>query len=87
MAEDQKAIAEYYAKSDTPSGVINPAIFRFTEAGTPFLEGSLASMDCQVVNAHREGDHTVFIGEISEIEVSGGSPLLFYTGKWMTLTQ
>jgi flavin reductase (DIM6/NTAB) family NADH-FMN oxidoreductase RutF len=43
-------------------------------------------MDCQVINAHKEGDHTVFIGEVSEIEVSEGSPLLFYTGKWMTLT-
>ena len=87
LAEDQKAIGEYYAKSDPPSGVISPAMFRFTETGTPFLEGSLASMDCQVVNAHKEGDHTVFIGEVSEIEISEGSPLLFYTGKWMTLTQ
>ena len=86
LAESQKAIGEYYAKSDTPTGVINPAIFRFTEAGTPFLVGSLASMDCQIVSAHKEGDHTVFIGEVSEIEVSEGSPLLFYTGKWMTLT-
>ena len=85
LAENQKAIGEYYAKSDTPDGVASPAIFKFTKAGTPFLEGSLASMDCQVINAHKEGDHTVFIGEVSEIEVSEGSPLLFYTGKWMTL--
>ena len=87
LAEDQKAIGEYYAKSDPPSGIISPAMFRFTATGTPFLEGSLASMDCQIVNAYREGDHTVFIGEVSEIEISEGSPLLFYTGKWMTLTQ
>tara|TARA_B100001765_G_scaffold104135_1_gene64433 strand:- start:778 stop:1269 length:492 start_codon:yes stop_codon:yes gene_type:complete len=85
LAENQKAIGEYYAKSDTPDGVASPAIFKFTKAGTPFLEGSLASMDCRVINAHKEGDHTVFIGEVSEIEVSEGSPLLFYTGKWMTL--
>ena len=87
LAEDQKAIGEYYAKSDPPSGIISPAMFRFTETGTPFLEGSLASMDCQIVNAHKEGDHTVFIGEVSEIEISKGSPLLFYMGKWMTITQ
>ena len=85
LAENQKAIGEYYAKSDTPDGVASPAIFKFTKAGTPFLEGSLASMDCRVINAHKEGDHTVFIGEVSEIEVSEGSPLLFYTCKWMTL--
>ena len=87
LAEEQKAIGEYYAKSDPPSGIISPAMFRFTETGTPFLEGSLASMDCQIVNAHKEGDHTVFIGEVSEIEISKGSPLLFYMGKWMTITQ
>ena len=86
LAEDQKAIGEYYAKSDNSEDK-SPATFKLTGTGTPFLTGSLASMDCRVVNAHVEGDHTVFIGQVSEIEVAKGSPLLFYGGKWMTLNQ
>ena len=87
LSEDQRSIGEYYAKSDNSGDGESPANFKLTESGTPFVEGSLASMDCHVVNAHVEGDHTVFIGEVSEIEVAEGSPLLFYTGKWMTLNQ
>ena len=85
LAEDQKSIGEYYAKSDNSGDDKSPAAFKLTRSGTPFLAGSLASMDCSVINAHVEGDHTVFIGQVSEIEVSNGSPLLFYGGKWMTL--
>lgn len=87
LAEQQKHIGEYYAKSDTSETEKSPANFKLTKSGVPFLENSLASMDCKVINAHVEGDHTVFIGEVIEIEVSEGSPLLFYTGKWMTFNQ
>ena len=87
LTEDQKAIGEYYAKSDNSDDEESPARFKLTQSGTPFLEGSSASMDCRVVNAHVEGDHTVFIGQVSEIEVAKGPPLLFYGGKWMTLNQ
>ncbi|MEC9366047.1 MAG: flavin reductase family protein [Chloroflexota bacterium] len=87
LTEDQKPIGEYYAKSDNSDDDKSPASFKLTRSGIPFLIGSLASMDCHVVNAHVEGDHTVFIGQVSEIEVTKGSPLLFYGGKWMTLNQ
>ncbi len=87
LTENQKSIGEYYAKSDNSDDGKSPANFHLTGSGTPFLAGSLASMDCGVVNAHVEGDHTMFIGQVFEIVVAKGSPLLFYDGKWVTLNQ
>ena len=84
LKAEQKPIGEYYAKSDNSGDQKTPAAFDIRPSGIPFLQGSLASMDCQVVSAHLEGDHTVFIGKVEEIVLSEGSPLLFYTGKWMT---
>ena len=54
----------------------------FTDSGMPFLKNSLASMECNVVNMHEEGDHTIFIGEVKHIVVSDGPPLLFFKGDW-----
>lgn len=85
LSEDQKPIGEYYAKSDNSSDVESSANFNITGSGVPFLEGSLASIECHVVSAHVEGDHTVFIGKVGEIALSEGSPLLFYNGTWTTL--
>ena len=48
----------------------------------PFLKNSLASMECDVVNMHKEGDHTIFIGEVKDIVVADGPPLLFFKGDW-----
>jgi len=86
LSEDQKLIGDYYARSaEKRDGSINPDFF-FTTSGIPFLEGALSSLDCKVVNAYEEGDHTIFIGEVEEMEVRNGRPLLFYEGKWSKLS-
>lgn len=87
LREEQKPIGEYYAKSDNLGDGKSPATFDMRSSGIPFLEGALASMDCQVVSTHLEGDHTIFIGKVEEIVLSEGSPLLFYTGKWRTFNK
>ena len=86
LSEDQKLIGDYYARSaEKRDGSINPDFF-FTTSGIPFLEGALSSLDCKVVNAYEEGDHTIFIGEVEEMKVRNGRPLLFYEGKWSKLS-
>ena len=86
LSEDQKMIGDYYARSaEKRDGSINPDFF-FTSSGIPFLKGALSSLDCKVVNAYEEGDHTIFIGEVEEMKVGNGRPLLFYEGKWSKLS-
>lgn len=84
LTDQQRAIGEFYAKSNNEGENSPEAFFRLTENGTPFLEGSLSSIDCRVVSTHVEGDHTLFIGAVESIEVGDGEPLLFFQGKWKT---
>lgn len=85
LNEDQKPVAEYYAKPPEAREKEPPASFRMAETGAAIVKGSLASMDCRVVEEHRAGDHTIFIGEVDEIENGDGQPLLFYGGKFAQL--
>ena len=84
LTDQQRAIGEFYAQSNNEGENSPEAFFRLTQNGTPFLEGSLSSIDCRVVSTHVEGDHTLFIGAVESIQLGDGEPLLFFQGKWKT---
>ena len=82
LSEDQQAIAEYYARpTDQKTGDLEIPI-SMTERGSAIVDDSLAQMDCRVVNEYVAGDHTIFIGEVEEINVGDGRPLLFFEGRF-----
>jgi len=82
LAEDQRDIAEYYARpTDQKTGDLDFTLSQ-TDRGSAFVDGSLAQMDCKVVTEHVAGDHTIFIGEVEEINVADGRPLLFFQGSF-----
>jgi flavin reductase (DIM6/NTAB) family NADH-FMN oxidoreductase RutF len=41
---------------------------------------------CNVYQAHEAGDHTLYIGEVINLNVQDGEPLAFYEGKYMQMT-
>ena len=85
LSESQRDIGEFYASSANQGCEKFESDFTTSKTGIPFVNNALASMDCKVVNAHREGDHTIFIASVEEIQVNEGKPLLFFASKWMTL--
>ncbi len=87
LSEEQQAIAEYYARpTDQKTGDV-PMSFSRTAQGAATLDGSLAYMDCRVVNEYVAGDHTIFIGEVEEIAIDpdGARPLLYFEGRFNRL--
>ncbi len=82
LSEDQRAVAEYFARpTDEKTGDL-AASFSFADSGAALLDGSLARMDCRVIDERIAGDHTIFIGEVESIDVSEGKPLLFFEGRF-----
>ncbi|MCM3568066.1 flavin reductase family protein [Neobacillus mesonae] len=55
-------------------------------ADLPVLTGAIAQVACEVVNEHVEGDHTLFIGKVIDLQVEEEEPLLFFNGKYRSLT-
>ena len=54
-------------------------------AGVPVLPGALVQVSCEVVSEYVEGDHTLFIGKVKDIQIGEGEPLLFFNGKYREL--
>lgn len=81
LAEDQRAISEYYA---LPSATHQHAeqeagaSFDRTKHGTPVLHGALAYLECRLHSAQDAGDHTIFIAEVEDVVVREGNPLLYF---------
>lgn len=55
--------------------------------GKPVLAGAVAQIACEVSAEHIEGDHTLFIGKVTDIHLEDAEPLLFYSGKYRSLTE
>ena len=53
----------------------------------PVIPGAIAQIACDVSAEHVEGDHTLFIGKVTAIELVDNNPLLFYNGSYQTLAE
>lgn len=79
LTEDQKPLSMLFAgqMKDEPFEV------DFDElGGTPVIPDSLAVVACDIVEAYDVGDHTLFVGAVTDIQVNEGEPLLFHAGKY-----
>jgi flavin reductase (DIM6/NTAB) family NADH-FMN oxidoreductase RutF len=53
--------------------------------GAPLLEGSIASIECQIIHRIDVGDHRVLIGEAVDARVRAGRPLLYFRSAYAAL--
>ena len=86
LAADQKALAERFATRgiDRWAGVEHrPGI-----NGAPLLAGAAATFECFNRSQYKEGDHTIFVGEVERCEHrEGASPPLYHGGKFIPSTR
>jgi flavin reductase (DIM6/NTAB) family NADH-FMN oxidoreductase RutF len=81
LAQDQDHFAAHFAAQRT-----SPVDPQFVwHEGLPLLDGALAHVACRIVDAHRAGDHVLWIGEVEHLYHRDGEPLLFYTGRFGTV--
>jgi flavin reductase (DIM6/NTAB) family NADH-FMN oxidoreductase RutF len=51
----------------------------------PVLAGAVAQIACEVSAEYLEGDHTLFIGKVTDIQLTDADPLIFYSGRYRAL--
>jgi flavin reductase (DIM6/NTAB) family NADH-FMN oxidoreductase RutF len=83
LSADQETESMRFAgqlKEDSP--------YQFERFGElPVIKGALANMSCNLYNEVEAGDHILFIGEVTDLQVNEGDPLLYFGGKYRTLTE
>jgi flavin reductase (DIM6/NTAB) family NADH-FMN oxidoreductase RutF len=81
LSGDQKALAQRFA------GKLRENQFRGVDydvetTGAAVLRGTVAHLDCQVVEEHHAGSHSIFIGRVLACTSRPGSPLGYYNGDF-----
>jgi flavin reductase (DIM6/NTAB) family NADH-FMN oxidoreductase RutF len=83
LGADQQLLAERFARKgiDRFDGVAwKPGL-----SGAPLLPGVVATFECKQRSHHDEGDHLIFVGEVTHCSRRlGAAPLLFHGGRFFT---
>jgi flavin reductase (DIM6/NTAB) family NADH-FMN oxidoreductase RutF len=53
--------------------------------GIPLIEGSVAWLECRLVQIHPTGDHDVCVGEVEAAIAGSGDPLILWDRQFWTL--
>lgn len=81
LHENQKALSELFAK-ENEYGQEDMFIYK---ANIPVLEDCLTHLVCDVVKSVKVGDHTVYFGEVKDLEVFSKKPILYYGSDYRYL--
>lgn len=81
LAEDQQEVSMLFAGQ-----IKDGRHYEFGRLnGMPVIEDALVNLSCNVVSEYEAGDHTLFIGEVTEMISKEGNPLLYFKGKYRDL--
>lgn len=84
LAEDQKKLAEYFGSAsgrDTDKFVEGGVEYEPGEStGAPVITGCVASLECELDDSIKAGDHTIFVGRVVNVITSEGGrkPLVYH---------
>lgn len=81
LAQGQERLCAHFAGRPEPGLV--PAFDRI--GGAPVLAGAVAAIAAEVIASHDCGDHTLFVGRISDLRATGGAPLVVQRGRYASL--
>ena len=77
LAGDQERLAGHFARGMPPIGLWEGVEIRGDE-GPPLLEGAVGWITCKTAGEHLTGDHTLFVGEVTDVEPGPGRDALVY---------
>ncbi|HEX4008395.1 MAG TPA: flavin reductase family protein [Solirubrobacteraceae bacterium] len=84
LAAGQEDLAGVFASKLPESEKLDGVAHRL-QHGVPIIDGSLAWAVCELRELIAGGDHTIAIGEVLELGLGDGAPLLWYAGRYHEL--
>ena len=87
LDEDQSLISDTFAgRLPVPGGdKFACAEWRALATGAPALKRALVALDCRVTGQLRQGSHHIFIGEVAEVALGEGAPLIYARRTYRSL--
>jgi flavin reductase (DIM6/NTAB) family NADH-FMN oxidoreductase RutF len=89
LSEDQQALSDCFAGAPVEPGreAFCGAAWHPGATGLPLIDGSIATLECTVVQTFSAGDHDLFIGEVDALanEPHHPMPLLYYRRRYLRI--
>lgn len=85
LASHQEDVSNLFASPEHEDSRLERVVWTEGETGAPLIDGALVSLECRVTNAHREGSHTIYVGEVEAAHLTDAKPLLYYQGGYRAL--
>ncbi|MGH2856483.1 MAG: flavin reductase family protein [Solirubrobacteraceae bacterium] len=85
LAADQAHLAGVFA-SKLPEAEKLAGVEHRLVRGMPVVDGAIAWAVCDLRELHAGGDHTIAIGEVLELGLGDGEPLLWYAGRYRRIS-
>ncbi|MDZ4721065.1 MAG: flavin reductase family protein [Roseiflexaceae bacterium] len=83
LEQSQEHLSRRFAKRDIEK--FQGVAYQSGALDLPVLDGALAVIECRLYSTAPGGDHTIFIGEVLEMQIGDGLPLLYYRGGYHEL--
>ncbi len=83
LASEQQDLSKTFAGQIDSNASVT---FNYLD-GKPVLPNALAQITCDVTSEYVEGDHTLFIGKVTDIKLEDGDPLIFNCGRYRSLEE
>ena len=93
LGEDQQALSDCFAHAPVKPGrdEFCGANWHPGPTGLPLLDGSIATLECTVVETFSAGDHDLFIGRVDSLDAPGSdqpgpdgvTPLLYFRRRYL----
>lgn len=83
LARTQDAISNRFASKadDKFSGVE----VRTGALGVPMIADAICAIECRLVRQLPGGDHSIFVGEVEDVVLSEGEPLVYFRSRYRDL--
>jgi len=83
LSDKQRDVCDAFAQSANAFGQVD---HRFNANNVPLLHNCLARFECKFSASYPAGDHLIIVGEVEEVELSGGNALTFFDGDFKNLS-
>ena len=85
LAAHQQEVSNIFASSKHEETRLEQVGWKAGKTGAPLINEALASLECTVASAHREGSHTIYVGHVQAVHTTDAEPLLYYAGGYRSL--
>ena len=85
LGSEQSEISNVFASTAHEDARLEFVSWSEGETGAPLIDGAVVSLECRVRSAHREGSHTIYVGQVEAVHIGEAEPLLYYQGGYRAL--